>query len=109
MCRTTLQVAISHVLAAHGALVFALMMTTRQCASVLLSSLLFGHALTLMQWCEQMRGSPITTITTASTATPHFHCMYLLERGLMRPQPPCARDHLAPPTPLVLIPGAQRP
>lgn len=44
------QVCISHVLQQHGALVFALMMTTRQCASVLLSSLLFGHALTLSQW-----------------------------------------------------------
>jgi hypothetical protein len=45
-----MQVCISHVLQQHGALVFALMMTTRQCASVLLSSLLFGHALTLSQW-----------------------------------------------------------
>ncbi|WIA14642.1 hypothetical protein OEZ85_003146 [Tetradesmus obliquus] len=47
---TVIQVCISHVLQQHGALVFALMMTTRQCASVLLSSLLFGHALTLSQW-----------------------------------------------------------
>ncbi|KAF6255757.1 UAA transporter family-domain-containing protein [Scenedesmus sp. NREL 46B-D3] len=47
---TVIQVCISHVLQQHGALVFALMMTTRQCASVLLSSLLFGHTLTLSQW-----------------------------------------------------------
>lgn len=47
---TIIQVCISHVLQQHGALVFALMMTTRQCASVLLSSLLFGHALSLTQW-----------------------------------------------------------
>lgn len=47
---TIIQVCISHVLQQHGALVFALMMTTRQCASVLLSSLLFGHALSLSQW-----------------------------------------------------------
>lgn len=47
---TIIQVCISHVLQQHGALVFALMMTTRQCASVLLSSVLFGHALTFSQW-----------------------------------------------------------
>eukprot|EP00878_Enallax_costatus_P013737 GHUV01014366.1.p1 GENE.GHUV01014366.1~~GHUV01014366.1.p1 ORF type:complete len:295 (+),score=56.74 GHUV01014366.1:194-1078(+) len=47
---TIIQVCISHVLQQHGALVFALMMTTRQCASVLLSSLLFGHMLSLSQW-----------------------------------------------------------
>jgi hypothetical protein len=29
---------------------FALMMTSRQCVSVLLSTLLFGHALSLSQW-----------------------------------------------------------
>lgn len=47
---TVIQVCISHVLQQHGALVFALMMTTRQCASVLLSSVLFQHTLTAAQW-----------------------------------------------------------
>lgn len=47
---TIIQLCISHVLQQHGALVFALMMTTRQCASVLLSSLLFGHMLSFRQW-----------------------------------------------------------
>jgi solute carrier family 35 (adenosine 3'-phospho 5'-phosphosulfate transporter), member B2 len=44
------QVCISAVVRRHGALVFALMMTTRQLASVLLSALVFGHALAPLQW-----------------------------------------------------------
>ena len=45
-----LQVCISSVLQRHGALSFALMMTSRQCVSVLLSTLLFKHSLSALQW-----------------------------------------------------------
>jgi adenosine 3'-phospho 5'-phosphosulfate transporter B2 len=47
---TVIQICISRVLQQHGALVFALMMTSRQCASVLLSSVIFQHVLTPLQW-----------------------------------------------------------
>lgn len=50
VCHLILQVCISSVLQRHGALTFSLMMTSRQCVSVLLSTLLFGHALSLSQW-----------------------------------------------------------
>jgi hypothetical protein len=45
------QVCISTVLQRHGALALAFMLTTRQFVSVLLSTLFFGHALSLIQWC----------------------------------------------------------
>lgn len=47
---SAIQLCISHTIKRHGALVFALLMTTRQFFSVLVSSMVFGHALTLMQW-----------------------------------------------------------
>jgi hypothetical protein len=47
---SALQVCISSVLQRHGALSFALMMTSRQCVSVLLSTLLFKHSLSGLQW-----------------------------------------------------------
>lgn len=50
-CGVRPQVCISTVLQRHGALALAFMLTTRQFVSVLLSTLFFGHALSLIQWC----------------------------------------------------------
>jgi adenosine 3'-phospho 5'-phosphosulfate transporter B2 len=44
-----IQLAISYTIQRHGALVFALVMTTRQFFSVLLSCIIFRHALTAVQ------------------------------------------------------------
>lgn len=41
---------ISYTIKSFGALVFAIIMTTRQFLSILLSSLFFGSPLTLGQW-----------------------------------------------------------
>jgi adenosine 3'-phospho 5'-phosphosulfate transporter B2 len=41
---------ISYTIKGFGALVFAIIMTTRQFLSILLSSLFFGAPLTLGQW-----------------------------------------------------------
>jgi adenosine 3'-phospho 5'-phosphosulfate transporter B2 len=44
------QLLIGAVVRRHGALVFAQMMTSRQLASVLLSAIVYGHALAPLQW-----------------------------------------------------------
>lgn len=50
MCAPTGSLFISYTIKSFGALVFAIIMTTRQFLSILLSSLFFGSPLTLGQW-----------------------------------------------------------
>lgn len=45
------QLVIVHTIQCFGALVFATIMTTRQFTSVLMSCVIFGHPLSLGQWC----------------------------------------------------------